>query len=324
MDRRVKRIVVLGGGTAGWMAASYLGKAFSESVDITVLESPAVPRIGVGEATVPNLQRVLFDYLGIPEDEWMRECGASFKMAVKFVNWRTAGPASAEARSDDLGSDHFYHPFGLLPSHDQVPLSHYWVNARHAGTTNQPFDYACFKEPPLMDAARAPRQPGGPAVTRYAWHFDAALVADFLRRFACDKQGVEHVQDQMTEAVLDERGFVTGLRTKGGRLLEGDLFIDCSGFRGLLVNQAMGEPFLDMSDHLLCDSAVATALPLDDDAEIEPYTSAIAMSSGLDLEDPDVGPRSAPDTSTRAGSRARRRPPRSSAGSGASIPSPPR
>jgi hypothetical protein len=281
-ENRLQKVVILGGGTAGWMTAAYLGKAFQGTVGVTVLDAPVIPRIGVGEATVPNLQRSFFDYLGLAEDEWMQECNASFKMAVRFVNWRTPGRGEASARTlPDGRLDHFYHPFGLLPEYDQMPLSHYWVKRRHEGRSAEPFDYACFREPPIMDAMKAPRWLDGRPATRYAWHFDAQLVADFLRRFATEKQSVHHVQDEMTRVERDERGFVTALHTKSGRVLEADLFVDCSGFRGLLINQAMAEPFIDMSDHLLCDSAVATAVPHDDEANgVEPYTSAIAMSSG--------------------------------------------
>ncbi len=280
--QRIENVVILGGGTAGWMAASYLSKSLQGNVGITVLEAPNVPRIGVGEATVPNLQKAFFDALGIAEEDWMRECNAGFKLGVKFVNWRTPGSGESGARRLDDGSpDVFYHPFGLLPEHDRIPLSHYWFNDRFLGHHQQPFDYTCFKEPALMDAKKAPRWRDGRRATRYAWHFDAQLVADFLRRFATEKQGVVHVQDEMTEVLQDGRGFIIGLRTKQGRVLEGDLFIDCSGFRGLLINQAMGEPFIDMNDHLLCDSAVATAVPNDDaNCGVEPYTSAIAMPSG--------------------------------------------
>ncbi|MFI9557474.1 tryptophan halogenase family protein [Nonomuraea endophytica] len=280
-DNRVRNVVILGGGTAGWMTASYLGKALQRTVKITVLEAPTIPRIGVGEATVPNLQRAFFNYLGIPEDEWMRECNASFKVAVKFINWRTPGPSSPTPQPLDGRTDQFFHPFGLLSSADQIPLSHFWAAKTLKGETDEPFDYACFKETAIMDGNLAPRHADGSPATYYAWHFDAQLVAAFLRRFATEKQGAEHVEDEMTEVLRDERGFITALRTAGGRLLEGDLFIDCSGFRGLLINQTMGEPFIDMSDHLLCDSAVATAIPHDDAANgVEPYTSSIAMSSG--------------------------------------------
>jgi 2-polyprenyl-6-methoxyphenol hydroxylase-like FAD-dependent oxidoreductase len=98
MGPRVRSVVILGGGTAGWMTATYLAKSFGKFVQFTVLEAPSIPRIGVGEATVPNMQRVFFDHLGIPEDDWMKECGASLKMAVKFVNWRTEGEGAPVAR----------------------------------------------------------------------------------------------------------------------------------------------------------------------------------------------------------------------------------
>ncbi|WP_312877856.1 tryptophan halogenase family protein [Lentzea indica] len=290
MDRRIGRVIILGGGTAGWMTASYLGKALQSTVDITVLEAPAIPKIGVGEATVPNLQRVFFDYLGIPEEEWMRECNASFKMAVKFVNWRTPGEGEVTPRLVDGRSDHFYHPFGILGSHDRVPLSHHWSDRHLRGETTLPYDYSCFVEPALMDANKAPKLSDGKAVVNYAWHFDAHLVADFLRRFATEKQGVAHVQDEMTEVLRDSRGFITALRTKTGRTLEADLFVDCSGFRGALINKVMEEPFLDQGDHLLCDSAVACPVPHDDEKHgVEPYTTAFAMKSGWAWKTPMLG-----------------------------------
>lgn len=280
-DIRIRNVVILGGGTAGWMAAAYLASQLQDAVQITVLEAPAIPRIGVGEATIPNLQRVFFDQLGIPERNWMIECNASFKAAVKFINWRSGGASQPKARMIDGGPDHFYHAFGILPECDQVPLSHYWFAKKYSGRTKEQFDYACCREPPLLDANLAPCWLDGRPATRYAWHFDAHLVAAFLQRHATSKLGVHHVQDTMREVRFDERGFISSLLTKSGRELSGDLFIDCSGFRGLLMNQALGEPFIDMNDQLLCNSAVATSLPYDDAAEgVEPYTSAIAMQSG--------------------------------------------
>jgi Tryptophan halogenase len=278
---RIEKVVVLGGGTAGWMAAAYLGRAFQGTVDITVLEAPQVPTLGVGEATVPNLQTAFFDFLGVPEDEWMRKCNASYKMAIKFINWRTGGDGVPQPRATTGGSDHFYHTFGLLPYHEGVPLSHYWLWRRERGQESRAFDYACYKEPPAMDLNRSPRWLDGTPATNYAWHFDAHLVAAYLRDFAVERLGVGHVEDLMVEAVRRPDGFIESLRTKSGRVLTGDLFVDCSGFRGLLINQAMAEPFLDMSDHLLCDSAVAVQVPHDDEANgVEPFTSAIAMKSG--------------------------------------------
>jgi hypothetical protein len=290
MDNRIKKVVILGGGTAGWMTASYLGKALGPDVDVTVLESPAIPRIGVGEATVPNLHRAFFSFLGIEEDEWMREVNASFKMGVRFINWRTEGDGQSTPRTFNGQPDHFDHLFGLLPNHEQMPLSHYWAYKRELGLTDEPYDYACYRESPILDAKLAPRQQDGTSWTNYAWHFDAALVADFLRRFATERMGVTHVEGKMTEALRDSRGYVTGLRTEAGPIIEGDLFIDCSGFRSLLMNQVMEEPFLDMSDHLVNDRAVATQIPHDDAANgVEPFTSSIAMRSGWSWKIPMLG-----------------------------------
>ena len=281
-DQRIKRVVILGGGTAGWMTAAYLGKALQGSVSITLLEAPSIPKIGVGEATVPNLQRVFFDYLGLREEQWMPECNAAFKMAVKYINWKTAGDPQPTARLHDGRPDYFYHPFGTLPNCDDIPLSHFWNYRRAIGETDEPFAHACFKEAAVMDRNLAPVASDGSPATNYAWHFDAHLVADFLRRFATQQQGVQHVQDELENVSFDPAtGRIAALSTKGGRTIEGDLFVDCSGFRGLLINQALGEPFVDMNDHLLCNSAVASAVPHDDARHgIEPYTSAIAMNSG--------------------------------------------
>jgi len=270
MDNLIKKIVIVGGGTAGWMTASYLKKAL-EGVQITLIEAPAIPRIGVGEATVPNLQPVFFDFLGIPEDEWMRGCNAAFKGAVKFINWKS-DPVTGK-------KDHFYHPFGIIPNCDNIPLTHYWALKRKSGY-EVPVDYSCFIEPTLLDEKHAPRTLDGTRVTRYAWHFDAQLVADYLRDMSI-KWGVEHVLAYIEGTTFKPDGYLDSVITENGLAYQADLFIDCSGFRGLLINKAMNEPFIDMSDHLLCDSAVATAVPNDDEHEgIEPYTSAIAMQAG--------------------------------------------
>ncbi|AGC44605.1 thioredoxin reductase [Myxococcus stipitatus DSM 14675] len=282
MDTAIREVVILGGGTAGWMTAAYLQKVFEGTVQVTLLEAATIPRIGVGEATVPNLQRVFFDRLGIPENEWMRECNAAFKTAVKFVNWRKKEPGAPD--------NHFYHAFGLIPNVDNIPLSHYWV-LRNEGraTPDEQVDYACYREPPMMDAKLAPRFRDGRPAVNYAWHFDAQLVADYLRRLSTG-WGVKHVVDELASVEKTPDGHIKALHTKGGRVLGGDLFVDCSGFRGLLINQAMEEPFLDMSDHLLCNSAVATAIEHDDAKHgIEPYTSAIASKHGWMWKIPMLG-----------------------------------
>ncbi len=155
-DRRIKHVVILGGGTAGWMTASYLGKALQGNVTLTLLEAPTIPKIGVGEATVPNLQRVFFDYLGLREEQWMPECNAAFKMAVKYINWTTPGSPQRTARLHNGRGDYFYHPFGTLPNCDDIPLSHFWNYKRAIGETDEPFAHACFKEAAIMDHNLAP------------------------------------------------------------------------------------------------------------------------------------------------------------------------
>src|SRR6516162_886563 len=247
MDDLIREVVILGGGTAGWMTASYLVKAFGSQIRITLIEADTIPKIGVGEATVPNLQRVFFDFLGLPEEEWMRECNAAFKGAVKFLNWR---------KSDPRHSGHFYHLFGLIPNCDNVPLSHYWALRRHEEGVAEPVEYACYSAAPLLDAKLSPRAFDGSRAMYYAWHFDAHLVAAYLRKLAIG-WGVHHVVDEIERVDLQQDGCIAALVTRSGRRYAGDLFVDCSGFRGLLINKALGEPFIDMSDHLFCDSAVA-------------------------------------------------------------------
>lgn len=163
------------------MSAAYLAKALGASTKITVLEAPTIPRIGVGEATIPNLQKVFFDVLG------------------------------------------------LLPEHDGVPLSHYWTYKRLRGETDEPFDRACYPQPAVFDAKLSPRYLDGTKWASYAWHFDAQLVADSLRRHATKKLSVVHVEDRFTTAEIHPNGHITAITTEAGRRLEDDLFIDCSG-----------------------------------------------------------------------------------------------
>jgi hypothetical protein len=278
-------VLIVGGGTAGWMTAAYLVKLFGERLRITVLESPTIPKIGVGEATVPNLQHSFFDVLGIPEDEWMKEVNGAFKTAVKFVNWRKRAPGEP--------SNHFYHNFGVLPYVDGVHLALYWYYLTRG--RGEPFAYACYREPMLMDAKLAPKSLDGRSAVAHAWHFDAHLVADFLRRWATER-GVTHVLDHVRNVELDERGHVARVRTRFDRTLAADLFVDCTGFKRMLIEKVLleeapnDEAFIDMGDRLLCNRAVAASIPHDDATHgIEPYTSAIAMKAGWTWKIPMLG-----------------------------------
>jgi len=280
MSGPLKDILIVGGGTAGWMTAAYLTRALAGQVRITLVESARIPRIGVGEATIPNLQKVFFDFLGIPERDWMPHVNGSFKAGIKFINWAKTPTPGTES--------HFYHLFGSIPNCDGSPLSQYWVLDQLAGA-DTPLVDACYPQRAALEQKLAPCLLDGTPQMSYAWHFDAAQVAAFLTKWATAR-GVIQIIDELQHVQLDERGFIASISTQQGATLRADLFIDCTGFRSLLINQALGEPFIDMSDHLLCDSAVASQIPHDDEQlGVEPYTSAIAMNSGWTWKIPLLG-----------------------------------
>lgn len=278
-DKLVKKVLIVGGGTAGWMTASYLSKAFGKKIDISLIESPEIPKIGVGEATIPNLQKVFFDFLGLKEEDWMPECNASFKAAIKFINWNN--PLDKE--------DYFYHMFGQVKNIEDIPLTHYWNYFRENKETNLPLAYDCYDKARLLDMKLSPKTLNDESVMSHAWHFDAHLVAKFLKKLSIS-WGVTHIEDEVIDTELNEEGYIKNVKTKSHDILDADLFIDCSGFKGLLINKALNEPFLDMSDQLFCNSAVAASIPHDDEKNgIEPYTSAIAMKNGWTWKIPMLG-----------------------------------
>ena len=282
------RVVILGGGSAGWMTAAYLSKALKQGVKITVIESNQIGTIGVGEATFSTIQ-LFFAFLGLKEADWMPQCNASYKVGIKFIDW------NAERR-------HFYHPFQRFDIVQGRSIAEWWLKLKRRSV---PFDYACFTIPKFCDAGKAPRymdghvfdsrvdahlnsdDPDRPVLLDdlqiqypYAYHFDASLLAQYLTGYAC-RRGVTRVQDDVLEVLKTESGDIAALQTKEHGRVEGDLFVDCSGFRGLLINKALDEPFLSFSESLLCDRAVVLRVPSDPRTEgINPYTSATALSSG--------------------------------------------
>jgi flavin-dependent dehydrogenase len=283
-----KRVVIVGGGSSGWMTAAYLGKALQD-VDITLVESPAVPIIGVGEATFSTV-KLFFDFLELEESDWMPACNASYKLAIKFIDWKGDG-------------GHFYHPFQRYEVVDGYNLGEWWLQTKQH---EEAFDEACFLTPALCEARRSPRFLDGtvfddkvqdrfarPAADGnstlahhrlqypFAYHFDAALLARFLRDYAMAR-GVRQVVDNVDDVILAEDGSIAAVQTHQHGALAGDLFVDCTGFRGLLVNRALDEPFVSFGGELLCDRAVALRVPLDDRAQrsMEPFTTARAMPAG--------------------------------------------
>jgi tryptophan 7-halogenase len=265
---RVQKIVILGGGTSGWLAASYLHKALHGNVQITLIESSRIGTIGVGEATVPSIKQEVFDFLGIDESEWMPRCNASYKLGIRYENW--AEPPSS-------GKPHYFHNFGEIEEIEGMPLSHFWLRKRLMGS-DEPLHRACYVTGLLNERCKSPRHFDGRTETFYAYHFDAGLLGSFLREWAMAR-GVMQVVDEVVQVLQDERGNITSLRTAGGSLVDGDLFIDCSGFRSLLLTETLKEPFMPFSENLLNDRAVAILAPHRGD-EIRPYTTATALTSG--------------------------------------------
>jgi flavin-dependent dehydrogenase len=282
------RLIIVGGGSAGWMTAAYLSKAFDHGVDIQLVESSSIHTIGVGEATFSTI-RLFFDFLGLEEEDWMCHCNASYKLAIKFVDW------NAERR-------HFYHPFQRFGSVEGTSMIQWWLKLN---SSIAPFDYSCFSVPAICDALKSPRFRDGHIFDSkvdgylsssdpdkallleelkiqypYAYHFDASLIAKFMAGYA-QRRGVRQIIDDVLEVKLTETGFIQGIRTANHGLIEGDLFIDCTGFRGMLINETLKEPFISYTKSLPNDRAIALQLPSDPDTEgIQPYTTATALSSG--------------------------------------------
>jgi tryptophan 6-halogenase len=278
-----QKMVIVGGGTAGWMTAAYLVAAFGDRIDLTVVESPRISTIGVGEATFSDI-RHFFEFLGLAERDWMPACNATYKLAVRFQDWRRPG-------------HHFYHPFEQLRSVQGFPLTDWWLRY----PAGERFDTDCFMMANLCDAGRSPRYLDGRLLEQdfvehdgtpstiaeyqgaqfpYAYHFEAHLLAKYLAGYATSR-GVEHVLDTVEDVQLDERGCVAQVQTAEHGPIAGDLFVDCTGFRGLLLNKALDEPFVSFQDTLPNDSAVALQVPMDMDRDpLRPYTTATAQAAG--------------------------------------------
>ncbi|MEV4738699.1 tryptophan 7-halogenase [Streptomyces sp. NPDC049555] len=295
MGDLIENVVVAGGGRDAWTAAVRLAGALGGTVRITVLD----PAPGPGPAGIeaieaarlaPGVQQALFDGTGVLEREWMRACDASFDVATRYVNWRTPHAASAVPHMLASGwADQFYRPYAEMPLCEDVPLIDHWRTRRHHGETLEPFDYACFREPPLMDARKSPRWLDGRAALPYGWHADAHLFTAFLRKLATRTLGVRRITGVPQSAERDAQGMLTALHTTDGLRVEGDFFLDCTGEQRLLMSGILDEPFVPAQDALLCDSAVVVTTPHDPAAGIEPYTTLVAVPEGWAWRTPLAG-----------------------------------
>jgi tryptophan halogenase len=259
--KTIRKVVVAGGGTAGWMVAACLSKILGKRLDIKLVESDEIGTVGVGEATIPTIVN-FHRLLDINEQEFMAATQGTFKLGIGFENWRALGR-------------HYIHSFGSTGTdHWTAGFQHFWLAGRKRGLASDYGDYCLELKASL--AGRFAHLPRG--TLNYAYHIDAGLYAKFLRRFSED-YGVQRIEGKIAEVKTDPAsGFITALRLDSGSDIEGDLFIDCTGFRGLLIGQTLHVGYEDWSHWLYCDSAVAAQTASVGDAI--PYTRSIARDAG--------------------------------------------
>ena len=265
MNKPIKKVVIVGGGTAGWMSAALLKKVLGSVVEIELIESEEIGRIGVGEATIPPIRN--FNHaLGIDEADFLRETKASIKLAIKFENWRVPGES-------------YFHRFGGAGKNiGFCPFHHFWLRAKALGDTSSLWDYDLNYLCAIANKF-SPINAKDPALEmQYAFHFDASLYAIFLRKFS-ENLGVKRTEGLIEQvSIHPDSGYIETLTLKNGAIIQGDLFIDCSGMRGLLIQQKLNTGYEDWSHWLPCDRAIA--VPSERLEATLPYTRSIAHCAG--------------------------------------------
>jgi tryptophan 7-halogenase len=270
IDDRIKKIVIVGGGTAGWMTAAALSRVLGgiSELKIELVESDDIGTVGVGEATIPQI--CLFNaMLGIDEDDFVRATNATYKMGIEFVDWTRIGHS-------------YIHPFGFYGI-DMLGIEfhHYWLKGRKLGNNAELDDYSIAvvggRQSKFMRAQHD--QPNSPiSKIAYAFQFDAGLYARYLRKLS-EANGVQRTEGRVTQVNQNsETGFVTSVNLASGAEIDGELFIDCSGFRGLLIEQTLRSGFEDWSTWLPCDRAVA--MPCESAGDQQPLTRSTARTAG--------------------------------------------
>jgi tryptophan halogenase len=258
---RIRRVVIAGGGTAGWLAATALTHQFREQLDVVLVESEQIGTVGVGESTVPPI-RNFHRFLQIDEQEFLRSVAGTFKLSISFENWRRHG-------------ERYIHPFGITGQSTLVcGFHHFWLDSLRRGIQSDLGDYCLETVASRQDRFALPQSPQ----VNYSYHLDAGLYARFLRSKA-ESHGLRRVEGKIREVRQNgESGYVESLVLEDGQVIEGDLFIDCTGFRGLLIEQTLHTGYEDWNNWLPCDRAVA--LQTESVGPPVPYTRAIAHEAG--------------------------------------------
>jgi tryptophan halogenase len=262
----VKNIVIVGGGSAGWMTAAHMSSHLTD-VNITLIESPDVPTVGVGESTVPPV-RDFMEALGFKEEDWMAKCNATYKSAICFSGF------------NNIHSQKFWYPFSRTWQVDNIYANQYWLYKHLTDKAYKDrfslYEYTSLV-PNICESGKTVKSIPG---TGYAYHFDAAALGSVLKDFSLTNN-VEHILGTISGVVANDNGTIKQVILTNGEAVNGDLFIDCSGFRSLLLGQHYNEPFNDYYDYLFNDSAVTIQLPYrDKDSEMFSYTLCTALSAG--------------------------------------------
>ncbi len=277
MGKLINQVLVVGGGTAGWLTASILAKQLNSkndgAVKVTLVESPNIPIVGVGEGTWPTMRTTLQN-LGIDEGEFMRECDATFKQGSEFVNW-VHTPKAGEKHS-------YYHPLSaVFHSSYEFNLAPYWLLK---AAEDKPYDKAVATQSYVCDAGLAPKKittPQYDAIQNYSYHLNANKFSTFLTKFATEHLGVKHVLAEVTDVVLDDEGFIQSVITDTAGELSADFFLDCTGSRAMLMEKALGVPWLKIDNVLFNDTALAMQVPYEsEDTPIATHTIATAHEAG--------------------------------------------
>jgi 2-polyprenyl-6-methoxyphenol hydroxylase-like FAD-dependent oxidoreductase len=271
MDKAVKKIVIVGGGSAGWLTAGIIAVehriAEQHTLEITLVESPDVKSIGVGEGTWPSMRNTL-DKIGITELEFIQQCDASFKQGSKFINWQSA-----------QSGDFYYHPFMTPEGYTEVNLSRHWQEQQQ----KQSFASTVNAQYHVCEAGLAPKQFTTPAyagVANYGYHLNAGKFAILLQQHCTKKLAVKHIVAHIENILASPSGDIEKLATKDGQLIEGDLFIDCSGSAGLLISKHFNIPLIKQDKVLFNNCALATQVPYTLQQDIASATLSTAQTSG--------------------------------------------